>query len=87
MNKKGQSGLSALGIALMVELFLFIVGMTVINLLKPNVIDARNSLDCSSNTISDGNKIACLGADLVIPYFIVTIISATGGIITARLLI
>ena len=83
-NKGGQT----LGIAIMVALFLFIVGMMSVNFLKDEVSGARdsNNLNCSGD-ISDGNKLTCLAVDIVIPYFIITIISVSGGFITARFIL
>ena len=90
-NKKAQT----LGIAVMVAITLFIVGMLSINYIKPVVTIARDSshLDCSNSAadfpegISDGVKLTCLVTDLVIPYFIILIFSVTGGIITSRFLL
>lgn len=85
-NKKGQT----LGIAIMVALFLFIVGMMSVNFLKDEVSRARDgdNLDCSNtNVISDGNKLTCLAVDIVIPYFIITVISVSGGYITRRFIL
>ena len=83
-SKRAQS----MGIAVVIAITLFIIGMTVVNILKPEVTSARAStgLNCTGN-ISDGTKLTCLAVDLVIPYFIVIIISAAGGLITARLLL
>lgn len=85
MNKKGQT----LGIAMIIGITLFIVGMMSINFIKDEVstvVNAEN-LDCADSTISDGNKLTCLAVDLVVPYFIVLVLSTAGGIIAARLLL
>lgn len=84
-NKRGQT----LGIAIIVAISIFIVGMMSLNFIYPEVTRARDSdnLDCSNSSISDGTKLTCLVADIVIPYFILLIISVVGGIITARLVI
>ena len=83
-SKKAQS----MGIAVVIAITLFIIGMTVVNILKPEVTSARSStgLNCTGD-ISDGTKLTCLAVDLVIPYFIIIIISAAGGLITARLVL
>ena len=83
-NKKSQTR----AISIMVALFLFIVGMMSVNFLKDEVSRARDSdnLDCSGD-ISDGNKLTCLAVDFVIPYFIITVISVSGGFITARFIL
>lgn len=89
INKKAQStGLPGLGIAFMVAIFVFLIGMTSINFIKDEVTRARgvDQLNCYSDTISDGTKVTCLLADIVVPYLIIIIFAAAGGLITARLL-
>ena len=89
LNKKAQSSaISGLGIAFMVAIFLFMIGMISINFIKDEVTRARGTdqLSCSSDSISDGTKVTCLLVDVVVPYFIVIIISASGGMLTAKLL-
>jgi len=86
MNNLGQGLLSSILIGVMI----FMAGMLFTNFLKSDVTDARSALvglDCNNNTISDGNKVTCLGVDLVIPYFIWGVISASGGVIIARFLV
>jgi len=83
MNKKG-----ALFFSIITAVFVFMVGMVVINLIKPDVTLARNSdnLYCSNVTnISDGTKLTCLAVDLVVPYFIITIVAISIGIIMENL--
>ena len=89
MNKKAQS----MGIAIVIAITIFIVGMVSVNFLKDEVTRARGSdfLDCANTAdfpagISDGTKLTCLAVDVVIPYFIVIIFSVAGGMITARML-
>lgn len=68
---------------------IFISGMLFLNFLKPQVTIIQNSsnLDCdNASVISDGNKVSCLIAELVIPYFILIILSFTGGILVDRFL-
>jgi len=82
-SKKGQT----LGIAVMIAITLFIVGMLSINFIKDEVTRARGStnLDCSNSAdISDATKLTCLVVDLIVPYFIVIIISVSGGLIVAK---
>ena len=88
-NKSGQT----LGMAILVMITIFIVGMMSVNYLKPEITRARNSLnlDCENTAdfpagISDGTKLTCLVVDVVVPYFIVLIFSVAGGLITARFL-
>lgn len=81
-NKHGQT----LGIAVIAAIMIFIVGMLSINFVKPAVTEARDAahLNCADPTISDGTKMLCLTVDLVVPYFIILIFSAAGGLIVAR---
>ena len=82
-DKKG-----ALFFSIITAIFIFMVGMVVINLIKPDVTLARNSdnLYCSNATnISDGTKLTCLAVDLVIPYFILTIVAVSIGVIMENL--
>jgi len=91
MNKIGQARAGSMGTAIIVALFLFIVGLMSINFITTEVTTARASvtgLDCANVAgISDGNKLTCLAVDLVVPYFIILIFSAAGGYITAKFLI
>ena len=88
-NKRAQT----LGLAIIIAITLFIVGMLSINYIKPVVTIARDAthLDCANTAdfpagISDGTKLLCLTVDLVIPYFIILIFSISGGIIVSRFL-
>lgn len=85
MNKKGQS----MGIAIVVAIMFFMVGMMVLNFLMPEVTRARgiSNLNCSDNTISDGTKLTCLMVDVIVPYFILLVLSVSVGRITERILI
>ena len=79
MNTKG--GVTILAVLFGICYFMF--GMITYQLLKPDITDQRDSnhLNCSSPS-SDGDKVTCLLLDGVIPLFIISILSATGGIIT-----
>lgn len=85
MKKKGQA-LPGLGFAIIVAIFLFMVGMLSVNFLRDEVTSARSSanMNCADSGISDGSKLLCLVIDLTIPYFIIIIIAAAGGYITQR---
>ena len=87
MNKKG----AGLGIAIMVSIMLFIIGLTMINFVTPEVTNARlpgTGLDCGNSTIiSDGNKLTCLAVDLAVPYFILLVFSMAGGYITSKFIL
>ena len=82
MKKKGE-----IGFAVVTFIFFFLIGMVVVNLIKPDVSLARNAanLDCGNASISDGNKLTCLAVDLTIPYFIVIVCSAGLSIITDKI--
>jgi len=85
-NKRGQT----LGISIIIGITILIVGLMSINFVRDEVTDARlaSGLDCSNSTgISDGTKLTCLAVDLVVPYFLLLVLSAVGGIIVARLLL
>ena len=82
MNKKGQAGL-----AVIAAIMIFIIGISAVNLLKPEVISLRaaDSLDCAdTGGISDGNKLLCLGIGATIPWIIITIFSIAGGIVFTK---
>ena len=81
MNKKGQAILPIIS-----AIMIFIVGMLVVNLIKPEITTARSStnLDCGNTSISDGQMMTCLAVDATIPYYIIIMLSAAGGLITAR---
>lgn len=83
MNRKGQMGISVI-----IGIMIFLSGIIVINILKPDVTLVRNAvtgLNCANaSAISDGTKLTCLAVDLTIPYFILIIISAAGGIIISK---
>ena len=82
MNKRGQT----IGLAIIVAIFIFIIGMVCINFLKDEVTTARDSLDCSSvDDISEGIMLTCLVVDVVVFYWIIIILSVVGGLITSRM--
>ena len=86
MNKSGQT----LGIAIIIAVTIFIVGMLSVNLLKPEITRARDAtnLDCANvDVISDATKLTCLVVDAVVPYFIILIFSVAGGLIVARFIL
>ena len=80
-NKKGN-----ISLAILSALAVFICGFLFINFLTPEIDTFRTAMDCSSvATITDGQKLVCLGGGLVVPYFIIGLISLAIGGITARL--
>ena len=91
MDKLGQVRGGSMGTAIIIAIMLFLIGLMSVNFLTTEVTNARASvtgLDCANSAvISDGNKLSCLAVDLVVPYFIILILSAAGGYITAKFLI
>jgi len=82
MNKRGQT----LGLILISSVFFFIVGMTAINFLMPEIDRFRTDLNCASAaTITDGTKLLCLVGDSVVIYWIVLVFSIVIGSITSRM--
>jgi len=83
MNNKGQ--FAQLGLTIVIAVMIFMSGMIFINVIKDSVVDARTALSCSSALIiSDGTKLTCLGIDIILPYFILTIFSLAGGLIISK---
>lgn len=75
MNKKGGI---FLGIAVFALIYFF--GILIMPYLTDNITQTRGDLNCSnSSIITDGTKVTCLETDILIPYFILFIISAAGG--------
>lgn len=61
-----------------VALFVFLAGVLFIQHLGDGVLSARTGLDCSNAAgISDGTKLTCLFVDVVVPYFILLLLSIT----------
>ena len=82
MNKRGS-----LAIAIMTSIFIFIIGMAVINLLLPEVTNFRINMNCGdASAISDGTKLMCLAGGAAIPYFIMLVFSISIGGIVSRLI-
>lgn len=83
MNRNGQTML----LGLMMGVFLFMLAMVFIEPIKDVISSVRGTsqLDCNNSSISDGTKGTCLIVDLILPYFIITIVALAGGWITARI--
>lgn len=88
INKKAQT--APVGLAIIVGIFLFLVGMSAINILKPDITLVRgitSGLNCdNSSNISDGTKLTCLAIDWIVPGFIISVLSLVGGLITFKVL-
>ena len=93
MNKQGQT----IFMSVIVGIFLFLFGILFVSILDTETKELENpttssgspSLNCGSAdnptlTITDGAKLACLGTETIVPYFIVLIVSVAGGFITER---
>lgn len=82
LNKKGNMFLT---ISIVVAFFMF--GILIAGLLMPDVSITRDSdnLDCSNMTITDGNKMACLGVDSIIPALIIALVIIGGGAVVYKL--
>lgn len=83
MNKKGQTTM----LTVLFAIFIFLAGVVFINFLIPEVDVFRATMECSNAAvISDGTKLTCLFGDAVIPYWILLIVSLSGGAILERVL-
>jgi hypothetical protein len=78
MNKLGQVGIF-LGI------MLAIVGLWIAAITSrpvKDIVDTQRDADhlnCTSSTLTTGGTLACLGTDLILPIYILTIIAASIG--------
>lgn len=84
MNKRGQTVM----FAIFWTIIIFMVGVLIFPFIGDEVTRVTGSanLDCNNATISDGAKLTCLEVDIVIPAFLITVISIIGGIALTRLL-
>lgn len=84
MNRNGQTVM----FAIFWTLIIFMVGVLIFPFIGDEVTRVTGSanLDCNNSTISDGTKLTCLEVDIVIPAFLITVISIIGGIALTRLL-
>jgi len=81
MNKRGN-----LYMGLVFAGFFFMFGMLMLPLIKDGVTSARDDIGCStSGSLSDGAKAVCLGLDIGVPFFIVAILTFTGGFIGSKM--
>lgn len=98
MNKRGTifiSVVSGIFIFLFGVLFISFISDEVIQTQSQNtslfaIPEGGPALNCNSlpsgdnTTITDGQKLSCLGTELVIPYFIILIMAIAGGAIIGR---
>jgi hypothetical protein len=80
MNKKAN-----LFSVFLIGVVLFMVGMITVGFFKTPIDQARIDLDCDNvGALTDGTKVQCLFVDSAIIYFIITLISISGGVILDR---
>ena len=84
LNKKSQ-GQIFLTIIIAIAFFMF--GVLFVGLIMPDVSITKSmtNLDCSNMTITDGNKLSCLGVDSIIPALIIALVIVGGGYIVLKL--
>lgn len=65
---KGQMAM----VGVMIAVLLFIFALVLIEPIKEQTTQARNTtnLDCTNNSISTGNRMACIAVDWYLPGFI-----------------
>ena len=80
MNKRGSM---IFGIT--IGIFIYITGVLFIPFIIDDVDTARDALNCTDSTITDGNKINCLITDITIPYFILFFISLLLGFVAGSI--
>lgn len=86
-KKKKKKAQGNILMTIIVALAFFMFGILIIGLIFPDIAITRSSdsLDCSNQTISSGNKIACLGVDIVVPMWIIALILIGGGAVILKL--
>ena len=83
-NKRGQT----MGIMIISVIFIFIIGLMMINFVKDEVSTARTDLNCANaGDITDGTKLLCMVVNSTVPYWILLVFSIVIGGITSRLAI
>jgi hypothetical protein len=72
INKKGQ----VMVYRLMIVVFVILLALVLITPLKDVIVDTRDTdkLNCTSPDLTYGQESACLGVDLLLPYFIGAIV-------------
>ena len=81
MNNKGSS----IFLIVLIAVVYFMAGMIMYQLIKPDIDLARTGLSCSSPTTA-GDRFDCLVIDGIVPIVVITILSATGGFITEKVI-
>jgi hypothetical protein len=85
LNKKAQAQIM---MTIIIALAFWMFGILFIGLIMPDVSISKSltNLDCSNMSISDGNKLACLGVDSVVPAFIFALVVVGGGTVILKLI-
>lgn len=85
MNRKGQT----VGFAILFAVIIFMIGVLIVPFIGDEVTRTTGTtqLDCNNSSISDGTKLTCLAVDVVIPYFLIIILSVVGSLVITRFLV
>ena len=88
MNKINKRGQGQILLTIIIAVAFFMFGILFVGLIMPDVSITKSmtKLDCSNMTITDGNKLACLGVDGVIPALIIALVIVGGGYIILKLI-
>jgi len=72
INEKGQ----VMVYRLMIMVFVLMMALVIMNPLRDVIIDVRDTdqLNCTSPDLTFGQETACLGVDVLLPYFVGVII-------------
>lgn len=76
MNKRGNLFFGA-----MIALILWMAGIYFLPYIIDDVTTFRVAMDCTNSSITDTTKITCLTGDIIVPYFIWTLVSLAVGYI------
>jgi hypothetical protein len=69
-QRKGQ----ILLLGMMIAIFVFIFAIIAAPVLKDMIDYGRTGMDCSNTSITTGQKMTCIAIDLILPYFIGSVI-------------
>ena len=88
LNKHKKKKKGGVGLTILTVVVFFMFGILIIGLIFPDIAITRSSdsLDCYNASITDGNKIACLEVDSVVPIWIIALIMISGGVVIIKLI-
>jgi hypothetical protein len=66
-------------LGVVVALAVWIFGILFLPFITDDIVTARTALSCATDSISDGVMLNCLTIDLIVPYFIIFLISLALG--------